>query len=51
MMLLAVCTVIYISNCPVLNVVGEYAFNIMADMCVMCGRAYVDGDVKFQAWG
>lgn len=31
--------------------VGEYAFTIMADMCMMCGLSYADGVVKFQAWG
>jgi hypothetical protein len=31
--------------------VGEYAFTIMADVYMMCGHAYGDGIVKFQAWG
>lgn len=22
----------------------------LVNMCVMCGHAYIDGDVKFQAW-
>jgi hypothetical protein len=29
----------------VLNVVSEYAFMEMADMCIMCGCAYVDDAV------
>lgn len=33
------------------NMVGEYAFTIMADVYMMCGHAYGDGIVKFQAWG
>ena len=49
MMLLSVCTVICRSNCTILNMVGEYAFIIMEDMCMTCGHACV-GDVKFQAW-
>jgi len=49
-MLLSVCTVICISDCSILNMVGEYAFTVMADMCIMCGHAYVDGVVKFEAW-
>jgi len=49
-LLLSVCTVVHRSSCSILNMVGEYAFIFMADICMMC--AYVDeDDVKFQAWG